>query len=176
MVQRMQVTSETCENIRNEVTSKRLVKQNAERTDYSTNYFTVSITINAVWFVLYLDFYFCFAFPLSLSLSISACAQAAVSFSFGRPKAPFFLRAKQAAKRWIIPPRMHKSSPFWYQKSKKKILGMGHSPLPRSQPQRGKDTPPHTSPPSAPSAPRFSRLCSDKYYLFYALVRCKVRV
>jgi len=32
----------------------------------------------------------------SLYVSISACAQAAVSFSFGKPKAPF-LRAKQAA-------------------------------------------------------------------------------
>jgi len=30
------------------------------------------------------------SFSLSRSLSISACAQAAVSFSFGRPKAPFF--------------------------------------------------------------------------------------
>jgi len=44
-----QMTSEACENIKNEVTSKKtLLKQNAERTDYSIKYFTVSIRINAV--------------------------------------------------------------------------------------------------------------------------------
>jgi len=45
-----QVTSEACENIRNEITSikKLFLKKNAEKTDYSTKYFTVSIRINAV--------------------------------------------------------------------------------------------------------------------------------
>jgi len=42
------VTSEACENIRNEVTSKKtLLKQNAERTNYSIKYFTVSTRINS---------------------------------------------------------------------------------------------------------------------------------
>ena len=53
------------------VTRQKRLLNYAERTDYSTKYFNVSMRINAVWFVLYLDFYFCFAFPLSLSLSLS---------------------------------------------------------------------------------------------------------
>jgi len=44
-----QVTSEARENIIIEVTSKKsLLKQNAERRDYSTKYFTVSLRINSV--------------------------------------------------------------------------------------------------------------------------------
>ena len=43
-------------------------------------------------------------------------------------------------------------------KIEKKFLGRGHCPLPRPLPS-GEGTPPsHTSPPSAPWAPRFSRL------------------
>ena len=52
---------------------------------------------------------------------------------------------------------MHNNPPFWYQKSKN-FLGRGHSPLSRLHPQWGGGPPPHAPPPSAPSAPRFSRL------------------
>ena len=136
--------------------------------------------------------FFCFVWQISPSLS--ACAQASVSVSFGSPNASF-LRVKEATERQIILPRMRKNSPFRCQKSKN-FLGRGHSPLPRPHPRWGGGTPPHTPPPSAPSAPRFSRLrrstsapsaprssrlrrsnsapsaprsshfCNDKYYLF----------
>ena len=55
------------------------------------------------------------------------------------------------------PHRMHQNSPFWDPQSKN-FLGRGHCPLPRPLPQWGGETPsPHPTP-SAPMAPRFSRL------------------
>jgi len=54
-----------------------------------------------------------------------------------------------------------------------KNFGEGAQPRPRPHLQWGGDSPPHPTPPwrstSAPLAPQSSRLCSDKYYLFYVL-------
>ena len=55
-----------------------------------------------------------------------------------------------------ITPRMHQNMPFWAQKSKN-FLGRGLGAQPPPPVGRG-TPPPHTLPPSAPSAPRSSRL------------------